>query len=1406
MRSVFLAGILTLAGSFPAHSATVSPTQREFFESRIRPVLAQECYECHNSHDKAKGGLALDHRAALLKGGDTGPAVVPGNAAGSLLIQSIRHSNEDLKMPKSGAQLDEATLRDFAKWVNDGAPDPRDKIPAKAELAAGNDWETVFQRRKGWWSFRPIESAGPPKVEGVEHPVDRFIRAKLGEAGLKPSQPADAFALIRRLHFALIGLPPTRDEILAFKEAHATDPRQATETLIDRLLASPQFGERWARHWMDWTRYAESHGSEGDPIIGNAHFYRDHLIRALNEDIRYDQLVREHVAGDLLKQPRLNRELGLNESLIGASHWRMVFHGFAPTDALDEKVRFTDDQIDAFTKAFLGLTVSCSRCHDHKFDAISQADYYALFGILGSTRPGRAVVDLPENLNKNRDQLRAWKDEVRMALANEWKQSVPRLERGILADAKPSRETRAKTSVLRPIALTPAETGESDAFAREWAKRVAEWGADYEKREARSRSSNTGRRALLGPDAEREPMPSNARRSDRAAKERSARGDDETSVDSTSPTVRHWPLGREDVYQSWFRHGHGLPRKVARGGEFAIEPSGDKALTGIYPAGAYSHLISNKDAARLTSPDFHLNGEYELWLRINGGGNATARYVVQNYPRRGTVYPITDLKDDKAGQWRWQKYNLDYWKGDYIHIELSAANDAPLERRNRDRSWFGIRKAVVVKKGTPAPPNETLEFLDPLFEAAAGNPPGSRAELVSLYSEVLEAAIEAWASNAATDAQALLLDACLRQGVLANDLSKLGSARSAIAKYRELENEVPVPTRIPSLAEWRGRDQPLFIRGNHKQPGDRVPRRFLSAIDDSPYDTRLSGRRQLAEDLLRRDNPFTRRVIVNRVWHHLFGHGIVDTPDNLGALGSKPSHPELLVFLATQFSDRHNWSLKSLIRFLVTSETWLQSSVPSEAAKAKDPDNRLLSHFTARRLEAEAIRDALLKVSRRLDDTLYGAPVDGNSPRRSVYVRVIRNRLDPFLTAFDAPVPFSAKGRRDVTTVPAQSLAMLNGDFVRTAAETLGRRFADKFGVIDEAAIRELWLEAFGRRAKPDEVRAALEFIGVDTGIRERIGRRMQDLETGIFEAEKARDGLERMAWSALSEKRGEQKPTTSLAESLKPVAEWKFDDGSEDSIGGLDCGMVGSARVENGALILDGKGFARSAPLKQDLKAKTLEAWVQLDDLNQRGGGVMTVQTRNGVTFDSIVIAEKDARQWLAGSNNHRRTESFNAPRENEAGDRPVHIVIVFRANGTIIGYRNGRPYGRSFKKADLQPYKAGDTEVVFGLRHGTGVGGNRMLRGRVHEARLYDRALKPDEVAAAAKNDADYVSDAEVLAVLKPEERARLIALRAKVRDLQGQLSDIRSQLPKETGAAATAAKLAHAIFNMKEFIYVR
>ena len=319
---VFVLLSLTLNG------ADLPPDQIEFFETRIRPVLAQECYECHNSRGKSKSGLILDHREALLAGGDSGPSIVPGKAGESLLIEAIKHLN-DLTMPKAGVRLDPPIIADFERWINMGAPDPRDKPPTDQQLAFDTNWEAIFKTRQNWWSFRPIEEPDVPAGDGAV--IDRFIVGKLKEKQLQLSSPAAPRILARRLYYTLTGLPPLPEALDQFERDAASDRTKATNQLIDTLLDSPSFGERWARHWMDWVRYAESHGSEGDPRIPNAYYYRDYLIRALNDDIGYDQLLREHVAGDLLEKPRLNETDGFNESLLGAIHWRMVFHGFAPT-------------------------------------------------------------------------------------------------------------------------------------------------------------------------------------------------------------------------------------------------------------------------------------------------------------------------------------------------------------------------------------------------------------------------------------------------------------------------------------------------------------------------------------------------------------------------------------------------------------------------------------------------------------------------------------------------------------------------------------------------------------------------------------------------------------------------------------------------------------------------------------------------------------------------------------------------------------------------------------------------------------------------------------------------------------------------------------------------------------------
>ncbi len=1349
----------SLTGLLVAHAvADDAPRgkQLEFFESRIRPVLVEHCYECHNSAESAEAGLALDDRKGMLKGGDGGAIVVPGQPGKSRLLAILRHEVEGLEMPQEGPKLETRVVADFKKWIEMGAHDPRDKPPTAAELTAFTSWDAMLQRRKQWWSFRPILKPLPPAVQGAGHPIDRFVLAKLAGSGLRPARSADPATLVRRLYFNLIGLPPGSEEASQWtariEEATGDQRTAAIDELIDHLLESPRFGERWARHWMDWIRYAESHGSEGDPAINNAWMYRDYLIRALNADVPYDQLVREHIAGDLLEHPRVNKELGINESIIGPAHWRMVFHGFAPTDALDEKVRFTDDQINAFSKAFLGLTVSCARCHNHKFDAISQADYYALFGILGSCRPGRAIIDLPERQTKNQQELKNLKAEIRVAVAGDWLASAKSIGKRLSGADGPWKQAEKPESVLHPLFLLRQETAKKVDFDTAWRNRIRAWqGSSAPWKEHRARTY-----------------------------------------------LNQWNLAEEADYGDWFPKGVGLPNSPQPAGEFAVAAEGDLALTGVYPSGAYSHGLSAKHPARLTSPDIRVGEQNELWVRVIGDRGSSLRYVVQNYPRQGTVYPVTALSNN----WRWQRYDLTYWNGDDIHIELTAAKDAPLLVKGDSRSWFGVREAVILRKGQPAP-SEPMEHLQPLFEAATAAPPESVADVAALYQTAISTAVNAWKKDSATDSQALLLDACLRQGLLSNRLDSLAAAKPLLEEYRRLENEIPIPTRVPGLDETIARNQPLFERGNHKLPTEEVPRRFLEAIDGTPYETNLSGRRQLAEDVLRDDNPLSRRVIVNRIWHHLFGRGIVATSDNFGRLGQQPSHPELLDWLATRFVE-DGWSLKKLIRLIVTTETWQRSSHASREAYEQDPNNLLLSHANVRRLEAEAIRDSLLTVSGRLENRLYGGPVDGNSPRRSVYVRVIRNSLNPFLRVFDFPEPFSATGRRDVTNVPAQSLTMMNDpQVINYAAAWANQVLSDSQRTTDTARIEQMFVVAFGRPASDAEVKKVKGYLSATKNRYDELRQQLAAIQRRIAEQNAAIGKLTEPVRAKLLV---EAKKNSDAGQQLvpAPIHRWEFDGDFKDAIGSADGESRNGARVEAGALILKGQAHVITKPLQKTLKEKTLEAWVQLDNLNQRGGGVLTIQTPNGVFFDAIVFGERDPRQWLAGSNNFARTQPFGGPQEQEAQGRAVHIAVAYHADGRVVGYRDGRPYGKPFKSNGPYEFKSGNTVIGFGVRHLPACG-NRMLAGKIELAQVYDRALTADEIAATSRSTPYFVTEKQVLAALSEKDRQRIASTKSRIATLQAELTAI-GPIPRTVDDRALWTDLARAMFTFKEFIYVQ
>ncbi|MEM7146729.1 MAG: DUF1553 domain-containing protein [Verrucomicrobiota bacterium] len=1339
--------VLCLVCVGAAGGAVPAAEDLEFFEARIRPVLAQDCYECHSTAEKAKGGLLLDSREGLLKGGDTGPAIVPGRPEESLLIRAVRHEDEDLAMPKAGVKLDAEIVADLERWIAMGAPDPRDEPPSADEVAEDRSWEAIRDRRSQWWSFQPVAEVEPPVGTGwSDHAVDRFLEEAMTERGLSPAEEAEKRVLIRRLSFALRGLPPTGEEIDRFL---ADDRAAAWEALVDEMLESPRFGERWARHWMDWVRYAESHGSEGDTLVPYAWRYRDYLIRALNADVPYDELVREHLAGDLLAEPRVNGELGLNESAIGPAHLRMVFHGFDPTDALAELVRFTDDQINVVSKAFQGLTVSCARCHDHKFDPISDEDYYAWYGIFSSTRPGQVVVDDAVTRGRHLEELRGLKGEIREVVAEAWRAGIGELDAAFFEGAAKDERGKARSDAGHPLHL--------------WVR--LDEARDAEEIEA------------LWEEFEREGSGDGQGRSG-------------------------WRFEGGEAH-GWLAEGLALGGEASGPGEFRVLPSGDRVLSGLYPSGLYSHLISDKHAGVAASPRFTIEHD-KVSVRLLGGGRAFARLAVQNYPiQGGNVYRM--FEEPETDEMGWATWDVSYWKGDRGHVEVVTRDDRMGARGRRglppetnERSYFGVAEVVLHDE------DEVLPVAGGSLGRALARARRAGSDGDEVYREALARAVRRWEAGRMDDDEVALLDWFVRREALPTLIAEIPGAGELVERYRELEDEIAHPRRAPGVFDHVGEDSPLFVRGDPRKPGEMISRRFLEVVDDRPYETELSGRLELAEDLLREDNPLTARVAVNRIWHYLFGRGLCATVDNFGRMGEKPSHPELLDYMAGRFVDE-GWSIKEMIRHLVTSRAYRMSSVVSGEAREADPGNIWLSRFGVRRLEGEAIRDALLAVSGRMDPTMYGVGVAEGSARRSVYLALKRNSLNSFLEIFDAPAPGGPKGRRDVTNVPAQSLAMLNDPFVLSCAEEWAGVLARDERPF-EAVVSRMFETVLGREPTDEEMEAARGYLDEVSGERAIFREELARVRVEIAGREAALRGMVEPVRERLMREREEQGFGIEGA-GPRPVARWSFEEGLEDELGSLDGTAHGAARVEDGALVLDGKGsYVSTAPLGVNLDAKTLEAWVQLEGLDQAGGGVMSVQDLEGKVFDAIVFAEGNPRRWVPGSNNHQRTRKLDGPVEKSGGREAVQVVIVYGEDGTVTVYRNGKRYGEPYASQGPAKFLAEKGQVLFGNRHGLTGSGNRLLTGRVYEARLYDRALGAEEVGASWRALGGTVSDREVEGLLSEGEVAEKAELEREIEELRREERELMGMVKPSESETQGWQDLAHALFNFKEFIYVR
>ena len=1004
---ILLIGIAPVANRNFATASDFSPEQIEFFEKEIRPLLVEHCYQCHSGgSEKLQAELRVDFRDALLKGGDSGPVIVPGNADESLLIHSVRY--ESYEMPPKG-KLPDADIALLEKWVNDGAPWPDEPPP---ELAGNANQFDLDSRRASHWAWQPLNVVTPPMVKQTDwpsSPIDQFVLQKLEAADLNPAPPIDRRGLIRRLSFDLTGLPPTPEQVDAFV---ADTGDGAVERVVDALLQSQHFGHRWGRHWLDLVRYAESRGHEFDHDATNAYQYRDYVIRAFNADVPYDQFVTEHIAGDLVEQPRMNPEQGFNESILGTGFWFLGEWVHSPVDIRKDEADRFDNMIDVMSKTFLGLTVACARCHDHKFDAITTADYYALSGFLQSSDFRQVRFQTIDNDRKIADQL--------SVLDGDYQNRIGELIAPHLPDDLKSELIGLLDKQSDHVAYLVGSPGETATVSESIEDADPSILVDYAKLDSCDYIQDG---FIFG---------------------KSPTGLGSLAIETAES-------GSRVIFNSQFaavsdRFWDGLVSTSENGVQ-------QRGRLGAIPMSGRT----------LRTPTVRLNAG-NIEIRVRGVGHIIA-CVDSHRLIAGPLHYETVVHVKSPDAWSWVRMNLGRYVGHGVHFEFV--------------------------------PDESQSIAVSLVTQNISNEKRAAIEHQEKRHQDVSTKLQQWLDNFTSDAETKGVEASSKAASAVKELiNQWSSARSDLRKSVRAESQLAM-----AMIDSSGEDDHVLVRGNSSSPGPIVPRRFLSAIDGNdplPKQT-LSGRLELAERINDPKNPQASRVIVNRIWHHLMGRGIVPTTDDFGVLGQLPTHPELLDYLADQFN-RDGRSIKSMIRRIVLSKSYQMSSEVDSAALAKDPKNLLWHYREPKRLDGESIRDSLLAISGRLDPKMYGpsvpvhltgfmdgrgrpgasGPLDGDG-RRSIYIAVRRNFLSPFMLTFDSPVPFSTMGRRNVSNVPAQSLILMNDPFVVSQAKLWATRMiAD---VPDpKIRVQEMYKLAFSRLPTDQESELLMQYVSTSPG------------------------------------------------------------------------------------------------------------------------------------------------------------------------------------------------------------------------------------------------------------------------------------------------------------------------------------
>jgi hypothetical protein len=945
--------------------------ERVDFDKQIAPLLVRRCIGCHNPSE-LKGRLDLTRRGGTLHGGDTGAAIVPGEPDGSVLLERI--SEGSMPPDDAGKPLSPAEVALVRKWIEQDAPWPESRVLSPFELT------TEHRAGRDWWSLQPVKRPPLPDVQNASWcrgPIDRFVLRRLEEIGLSPAEPADRISWLRRAKFDLLGLPPTPQEIDAFL---ADDSPEAYERLLDRLLGSPHYGERWGRHWLDAVGYTESDGFENDKFRPHAWRYRDWVIDSLNADKPYARFVTEQLAGDAL--PRPTRESIAATGFLVAGPWDEIQNvGASKSEMRRAHEEQIADLIGMVSQTFLGMTVACARCHDHKFDPVPQTDFYrikAVFDGVDHSR-GRTVGNRPL-LNVAELAAREEKLAPLEAKRKEIEERLAELERALPGDAV-------------------AEKFEEKTLTE------GRFGAALDARRTYARTTS-------------------------------------------KPAYHNLPL----TVECWVQLHSNSKFNVFVANN--LKTSGEHwELYSYRGKGDFSVYLPGYAPAEIRSDTVITDGQWH-YVAMQIEGDKVRLFVDGELVKQQTVKrekPAGDLKDLVFGGYPAKGIGCD---GLVDEVRISAAlvdaTDVPTSPLVRREHTIGLWRF------DEAQDNRFVDVSHDSSSAEQERVVRQRAELNRSLAEMKK-------------------------------------------KIAALE---------PPLAYIGFRDQPpathVLLRGDIKSPGELVTAGALSTVNVPSPDFGLDesspeGKRRLAFAAWVSDpaNPFTARVLVNRVWQHHFGQGLVKTPSDFGFNGGLPSHPELLDWLADDFL-RSGGSIKHLHRRIMLSAAYRQSSRFAERAARIDADNRLLWRYTPRRLEGEIARDAMLAVSGEINRRIGGPSFqpftvtvfnthfyhlfDDGRPdfnRRTIYRAGVITGRDPLLDSLDCPAPAVSTPARRTTVTPQQALSLMNDSFVmrqaQRFAERVRREVGDEGGV--DAQIGRAWRIAVSRRPSEDELQSARRLV-----------------------------------------------------------------------------------------------------------------------------------------------------------------------------------------------------------------------------------------------------------------------------------------------------------------------------------------